>query len=456
MLRNPVLDLLGRLVSATTRGKSNRRAASGGSSDRVLVMLTNEYPTTEVGEAFITNELPFIKDPFCEVIFAPRFRSAAEPMNVEGSGLQLPFRVLIPELPTRVRLLRSAGRSLLSPTVLKAILVASPQEDVSSRPKTVLSAAKRVMALEERVDSIGRSLRQELAGRQPTFYSYWFHSSAYVAQRLAKQFDSYAVTRAHRYDIYPSASWDSAWHFASIAGLSAVFSCSSDGRSYLQSKLPHSATKIEASHLGTQDYGTQESPRIQGQFHLVTVSRVTAVKRLDRIARALSIHHGGGPMIRWTHFGGGKKEIEDDAFASQVRAVLPTHVTFDFRGSVPNRDIVSHYRTDRVDLFANVSESEGIPVSIMEALSFGIPVAATPVGGTPELVQDTYNGFLLSLDAVPDSLAAVIGTVANMEDRELEELRSRARASWEAAFRAETNYPDFYEQVLHHGMRGRS
>ncbi|MFR4320263.1 MAG: glycosyltransferase [Blautia massiliensis (ex Durand et al. 2017)] len=44
----------------------------------------------------------------------------------------------------------------------------------------------------------------------------------------------------------------------------------------------------------------------------------------------------------------------------------------------------------------NVSSSEGIPVSIMEATSFGIPGIATDAGGTKEIIRDKENGVLLS------------------------------------------------------------
>ena len=58
-------------------------------------------------------------------------------------------------------------------------------------------------------------------------------------------------------------------------------------------------------------------------------------------------------------------------------------------------------------MFINVSSTEGIPVSIMEAMSFGIPVIATAVGGTPEIVNNE-NGYLLSKDPSAKELAEVI------------------------------------------------
>jgi glycosyltransferase involved in cell wall biosynthesis len=45
-------------------------------------------------------------------------------------------------------------------------------------------------------------------------------------------------------------------------------------------------------------------------------------------------------------------------------------------------------------VFVNVSQSEGVPLTIMEALSFGVPVVAPRVGGIPELLTANVGLFL--------------------------------------------------------------
>ena len=63
-------------------------------------------------------------------------------------------------------------------------------------------------------------------------------------------------------------------------------------------------------------------------------------------------------------------------------------------GMVNSELIMSYYVNKQIDLFINVSNSEGVPVSIMEAMSAGIPILATNVGGTSEIVNNN-NGKLL-------------------------------------------------------------
>ena len=66
-------------------------------------------------------------------------------------------------------------------------------------------------------------------------------------------------------------------------------------------------------------------------------------------------------------------------------------------GHYPNEELLRYYGSNHVDLFINTSSTEGVPVSIMEAQSFGIPVIATDTGGVKEVVTEG-TGSLLPVD----------------------------------------------------------
>ena len=93
------------------------------------------------------------------------------------------------------------------------------------------------------------------------------------------------------------------------------------------------------------------------------------------------------------------------------------NIDYNFLGRISNLELFSYYKDNYIDLFMNLSSSEGIPVSIMEAMSFGIPVIATNVGGTAEIVN-IDNGYLLSPNPLLEEVAEAISTYYYLNDEE--------------------------------------
>lgn len=117
-------------------------------------------------------------------------------------------------------------------------------------------------------------------------------------------------------------------------------------------------------------------------------------------------------------------------------------------------DMRSFYRS--IDVFALPSPSaEGLPITLLEAMSMGIPVVATDVGGTSELVENGRSGIL-----VPprDAGALVEGLRSTLLDRALrDQLGKEARERVVGTFDLSTTcerMEQVYEQVLaQHGTR---
>jgi glycosyltransferase involved in cell wall biosynthesis len=57
---------------------------------------------------------------------------------------------------------------------------------------------------------------------------------------------------------------------------------------------------------------------------------------------------------------------------------------------------------EEADVYVLPSFHEGLPVSILEAMSYGVPVLSTRVGGIPELVREGLDGFLVEAGKVDD------------------------------------------------------
>jgi glycosyltransferase involved in cell wall biosynthesis len=141
---------------------------------------------------------------------------------------------------------------------------------------------------------------------------------------------------------------------------------------------------------------------------VLTVAHLRPQKGIDDLARALPAVLAVVPEAAFTVVGRG----DADGYRRLARS-LGADSAICFPGET---DAVGPYYTD-ADLFVLPSRWEGCPNVVLEAMAAGLPVVATAVGGTPELVADGATGFLVP----PRSPAA-------LADRILALLRDPARA----------------------------
>lgn len=68
---------------------------------------------------------------------------------------------------------------------------------------------------------------------------------------------------------------------------------------------------------------------------------------------------------------------------------------------------------DTIDLYVQVSELEGMPLAVMEAMSFGCPVLGSDISGTRELIQDDRYGALFKTKSKSDFVSKLIAVIAS-------------------------------------------
>lgn len=71
----------------------------------------------------------------------------------------------------------------------------------------------------------------------------------------------------------------------------------------------------------------------------------------------------------------------------------------------------------KADVFVLPSYNEGLPMALLEAMSWELPVITTPVGGIPELVIPYKNGLLIEAGNIPDLSAAIQTLIIDEELR---------------------------------------
>jgi glycosyltransferase involved in cell wall biosynthesis len=82
----------------------------------------------------------------------------------------------------------------------------------------------------------------------------------------------------------------------------------------------------------------------------------------------------------------------------------------------------------RASLFVLPSQSEGISLTILEAMARGLPVVATKVGGTPEVVEDGKNGLLVAARDPAALARGILHIAGNPQDGQRMGLAARQRA----------------------------
>jgi glycosyltransferase involved in cell wall biosynthesis len=142
------------------------------------------------------------------------------------------------------------------------------------------------------------------------------------------------------------------------------------------------------------------APVNKDKLTIVSCSSLIPLKRVHLISEILK--HISLP-VDWFHFGTGE-ELQK---IKNINTQLPPHINVKMMGYIENKKFIEYLENNVFSFFINVSENEGIPVSLMEAANCGIPLIGTSVCGIPEVVtQET--GTLISLNFDPKEVAQFI------------------------------------------------
>lgn len=128
--------------------------------------------------------------------------------------------------------------------------------------------------------------------------------------------------------------------------------------------------------------------RNSGRPRVLYVGKLEARKGFDTLIDAAAIVLREFPHVEFWFAGHGNLE-EARAQADRLGAFGQVRLL----GWVSANELEEVY--DQVDLFCLPSFNEGVPMSVLEAMSHGLPVICTPVGGIPDVVEDGTNGLFV-------------------------------------------------------------
>lgn len=274
--------------------------------------------------------------------------------------------------------------------------------------------------------------------------SYWLTGPAYAAALIKQKNNVIAYSRLH------SSEADVKRNPIAICQLKGfidkymdfIFFVSDIGKqSYINiinkyyNPSIYNSDRYIVNRLGVKNNGFKSSPSDDGVYRILSCSRMVPLKRVSMLAEVFS--KWNGPLIEWTHIGGG------DDF-EHVQSIVNHYRDNDnssciLLGNLSHDDVINYYRNNKVDVFVNISQYEGLPVSIMEALSFGVPVIATKAGGTEEIV-DNNDGILLEIDLSVDQLINAVLSLIELPIELSTQMRENAYQKYCELLNSEANF----------------
>lgn len=270
-------------------------------------------------------------------------------------------------------------------------------------------------------------------------YSFWFGRCALALALEKKDYENaHFISRIHGYELYNHRALFGRQPFQWFKEQECdaiVFASERARQCYEEENHCPEDNRHLLNRLGATFTKPENSSAGDGPFTVVSCSNVIPLKRLDLIALALKETERD---IRWFHFGDGPEMDKIKKLA------MAPNVDFNPVGHVGNATIKDFYAKNHVDLFITTSRTEGgCPVAVSEALSFGIPIIGTCVGGIPEQIDG--NGVLLPANPDVEMVKEAILRFMDMPEDQHESMRKRSLELFYERFDLDANQPKLLE-----------
>ena len=410
-------------------------------SKNTLIIITQSYPySIAVEETFIEPELKYLSEVFDKIIFLPQ--------NAGGYLREIPY--------SNVTFDDSFIHLIYSGTKIKKVLNIVyyflfnfisifrniKNNEIALNKNTVsyfLNCIYYSYLFEKKKDLILNSL----------VYCYWADFSIVGLSFLKLKYNNIKfISRCHGIDVFAERNNMSFFPFRyfAIQSMNNFYFSSNSAENYVKLRYKKFINKYIVASLGTFNHNNITNYSEDNSIRIVSCSYLVAVKRLPLLIKSLSLvaHKNINTKFIWTHFGGG--DLFNELYELS-KSIFPSNLEFKFLGNKDNSEIYDFYRDSKVDFFITTSQSEGgRPISSMEALSFGIPIVATDVGGIPELVINNETGVTFSAESNEDEISNLIDNF--IKNKMHIKLRDNAKKYWSENLNTKKNAINFINTLL--------
>ncbi len=274
-------------------------------------------------------------------------------------------------------------------------------------------------------------------------YSFWLDQGAFagslIEKRIKKNCNNVRViSRAHGFDFDERRHPYKYLPFRKYLydRLDAIYPACETSTKYILNQLGLTySDKIMTRYLGVNQQ-TKKNSSLE-EIIILSCSNLIALKRVDLIAKALALNT---KTLHWIHIGDGPE------MDNIKKLEFPSNIKVSLIGRLSNEEVIEFYKNNEVTAFITLSSSEGgVPVSIQEAFSFGIPAIGTDIGGISEIIN-CDNGILLSENPTIEEINSAINLVCSKENHQ--RYSTNALKTWKERFDAKNNYESFISENI--------
>lgn len=421
---------------------------------RYCFLFTKKFPYS-VQEAYLEDELVYLKKKFEKIIIIPfdeyiyndedlKHRSNLEDIEVIKINNQFINFSVMEKIKREWR-------------VWKIFM----EDFWYSREKVQYIRSWRVLLGQLRhLYKIASALKDIIAGRKyPSdsilFYNYWLHKGSVICAMYNYFFSEHKImniSRAHSVDLFHK-DWNNMiqsklnyiflpFEYFKVKNTDYIYPISNLGLIHFKNLFPKFKDKFRLAHLGILNSSAFNEIKFRNNDIkiLLTCSSIDHNKRVYLMPQIIA---KCAKDVKWYHIGSGEQKYinevlrEIEKYNVSERCVL--------LGRLSNQEVRAFYTMNKVYLFLNLSIIEGIPVSLMEAASYGVPMIATHTGGNSEIV-DEANGFLISKDFQVENIIDIINSLSANYSLWLEKSKN-AYLTFKEKFDAEKNYMIFADEI---------
>ena len=388
-----------------------------------LYLFTENYPYGNIGDTpFLRQEINYLSQEFNEIIVFPLSKDKVKhdlPNNVLVSNILIGTKI---EKTTFIKLVKYIIFLVFNTD--KTFFYLSNFRHYFYFYRLQLARFKKIQNI------ISRSTGT-------LFYSYWFSTMGLALFFANKKYGVKFISRAHGWDLYDDRDPKKHILFREVVikRISKVYPISKHGVNYLKNRIKAKyKPKIELSYLGIPDPNIQKENKRRNEYRIISVARLQKIKNLQILPDIL-IHIK--EKLTWVIIGDGPMREE-----IQIKSRnLPSNITIQLKGEKSNAEVLEYYRNNHIDLFVSLSISEGLPVSMMEAQSYGIPILSTNINGIPEIVNE-HTGILIESETPFKDIAKKISQSLRT-DWNTQIIQNHYRTNFTAA----KNYKEFTNSI---------